>query len=88
MEWLFKNMPVSALIIFLPMLLEKVGRSFKNKDDNDTGNDDATGNVLIALGPALLAVASSNEPAKKKAFEVIYQTLGNYLGIKSSRVFR
>lgn len=80
MEWLFKSMPVSALIVFLPMLLEKVGKSFKNKDDNDTGNDDATGNVLIALGPAVAAVAMNNESAKKKAFEVIYKTLGTYLG--------
>lgn len=80
MEWLFKNMPVSAIAMFLPMILNKVGKSFKDKDDNATGNDDAIGNVLIAMGPALAAVAVSDESGKKKAFEAIYKTLGAYLG--------
>lgn len=76
-----KYLPTSMILGLFPMLLIKLGVSFKNKDDNETGTDDAFGNVLIAMAPAVEAVAiPGNEKAFKKALRAVYITLGNYLG--------
>lgn len=79
MDWIIKNLPISTLVSFMPFLLMKAGNAFKNKDDNTTGTDDAFGNVLIALAPALEAFNSGNNSAFRKALEVAHKTLGNYL---------
>lgn len=69
------------LLGLMPMLLIKLGNSFKNKDENETGTDDAFGNVLIAMAPAIEAITiGGNETAFKKALRGVYITLGNYLG--------
>lgn len=58
------------LLMFLPMLLMKLGSFFKNKDKNETGADDAFGNVLIALAPAVTAIGDGNENALQKTLRV------------------
>lgn len=78
MEWL-KFMPLNMLYGVLSMLLIKFGNSFKNKDDNATGNDDAFGNVLIALAPAVAAMEDNNKPALVKALTVVRDTIDGYL---------
>jgi hypothetical protein len=80
MEWLIKNLSVGTILLLLPMILLRVGNSFKNKDDNETGNDDALGNVLIAAAPAVESMNSSSDSLKKKSFKALYITLGDYLG--------
>lgn len=80
MEWILKNMPLSTLQFFMPMLMVKLGNAFMNKDDNTTGTDDLMGKIFIAAAPAVEAIDSKNETAKRAALEVVYTTLGNYLG--------
>jgi hypothetical protein len=79
MEWL-KYLPLNIILGFVPMLLIKIGNDLKSKDTNTTGADDAFGNVLIALAPAVVALESGNDTAIKKALKAAYITLGNYLG--------
>lgn len=78
MEWL-KFMPVAMLYSVIAMLLIKLGNSLKNKDANASGADDAFGNVLIAMAPAVAALEDNNEKALRKALAVVYTTIGNYL---------
>lgn len=80
MDWLIKAMGPKALLALLPFILIKVGNMVKGKDSNETGMDDAFGNVLIAAAPAIEAFEDGNENAFKKALKVTYNTLGNYLG--------
>lgn len=79
MDFLLTQLSPKILLGLLPMILVKVGNWFKNKDANDEGADDAFGNVLIALAPAVAALDEGNETAFKKALRVVYATLGNYL---------
>jgi len=67
------------ILMFLPMLLIKLGNWFKNKDADAVGSDDAFGNVLIAAAPAVEAFESGNENAKRKALKAIRDTIDNYL---------
>jgi hypothetical protein len=80
MEFLLKSFSPKLLLGLAPMLLIKVGNWMKGKDENSSGADDAFGNVLIALAPAIDAFEDNNQTALKKALEVVYKTLGNYLG--------
>lgn len=81
MESLIKFLPTEMLLTLGQLLLIKVGNSLKNKDDNDTGNDDAAGNVCIAIAPVLPAFASStSESLRKKVMKSAYIAFGNYLG--------
>lgn len=77
MDFLFKS---PALILsFLPMVLIKLGNYFKNKDDNTVGSDDAFGNVLIALAPAIAAIEGNDARALRKALVIVRDTIDNYL---------
>lgn len=80
METLLKLIPGDVLALFLPMIALKVGSWLKNKDTNETGMDDAAGNILIAAAPALAAIGDGQETAFRKALKVLYTTIGNYLG--------
>lgn len=82
LDFILKNISPNMLLMLLPMLLVKAGTWLKNKDANSTGADDAFGNVLIAMAPAVEAVATTpqSENALKKALRGVYITLGNYLG--------
>lgn len=82
MDFLLKTLSPKILLSLLPMILIKVGNWFKGKDANDTGADDAFGNVLIALAPALDAVDDGNEKALKKALRIVRDTIDGYLGEK------
>ena len=68
------------LLGLLPMILIKIGNYFKGRDANNSGSDDAFGNVLIALAPAIEAIDGNNETALRKALKVAHKTIGNYLG--------
>lgn len=81
MEWI-KFLPVSMLYSVIAMLLIKLGNALKNKDANNTGTDDAFGNVLIAMAPAVAAIEANNDTALRKALLTIYTTIGNYLKIE------
>lgn len=78
MEWL-KFIPTSMLYGVVAMLLVKLGNVVKGKDANDTGSDDAFGNVLIAMAPAVAALEDNNENAKRKALKATRDTIDNYL---------
>lgn len=80
MEFILKNLPPPMLLMFLPMLLVKLGSWFKNKDAGETGSDDVFGNLLIAAAPAVEAISAGNENALKKSLNAAYIILGNYLG--------
>lgn len=80
---LFKNFGLSSMTFIIPGIMTQLGMSFKNKDDNSTGFDDAGGNVLIALAPVIPAMLSGNETIIKKTLRAVYDTIGNYLGIKA-----
>jgi hypothetical protein len=80
MEFLLKSLSPKLLLGLLPMVLFKVGNYFKGRDADDKGSDDAFGNVLIALAPAVDALDDNNQTAFRKALEITYKTLGNYLG--------
>lgn len=79
LDWL-KYIPMRMLYGVIAMLLIKLGNSVKDKDDNDTGTDDAFGNVCIAMAPAIAAMEDSNENAKRKALRAVRDTITRYLG--------
>ena len=80
MEFLLKSLSPKLLLGLLPMVLVKVGNYFKGRDVNETGSDDAFGNVLIALAPAVDALDDGNDTAFRKGLEIVHSTLGRYLG--------
>lgn len=80
MEFLLKSLSPKLLLGLLPMILIKVGNWFKSKDADDKGADDVFGSILIALAPAIDAIDDANETAARKALQVAYKTIGNYLG--------
>ncbi len=71
---------MNYLLMIIPMTLLKCGNFLKNKDTNATGTDDAFGNVLIAVAPAVDAFATGNDKALRKALRAVRQTIDNYLG--------
>lgn len=76
---LLKSLGPKALIGLLPMILTSIGNDLKNKDTNDTGKDDAAGNILIAAGPAIEAWESGNGNALRKALIAIRAAIDKYL---------
>lgn len=74
-----KFLSPAALLALLPMFLIEIGTSIKNKDDNSTGSDDAFGNVLIALAPALSSFGNRNDSKVKQALKAVRDTINNYL---------
>ena len=79
MEWIIKALPVSALYGVISLLVTKLGISLKNKDANASGADDAAGDILIALAPAVAALEGNNDKALRKALTVVRSTIDNYL---------
>ena len=79
MDFLLKSLSPKLLLALLPMILLKVGNWFKGKDADNIGSDDVTGNLLIALAPAMEALDSNNESAFKKSLRIVRDTIDNYL---------
>ncbi len=75
----FKNFGLQGLILLVPGILQQLGNSFKNKDDNTTGNDDALGNVFIGIGQAIPGALTGNEKLIVKALTGIRDTINSYL---------
>jgi hypothetical protein len=69
-----------ALLMLLPMILIQIGTMLKGKDANNTGSDDAAGNICIAAAPAVEAFATSNEKALRKSLIAVRDTIDGYLG--------
>lgn len=80
MEQIIKLLSPSILTLVLPSILLKAGNYFKNKDSNNSGADDVTGNMLIALAPVMMALDDKNETAFKKGVRVVRDTINGYLG--------
>lgn len=77
---ILKFLPIEMIIMIIQSQLIKIGIKLKDKDDNDTGTDDAGGNVLIALAPLLPALVSGSDSVKRRVMLTAYNTFGNYLG--------
>ncbi len=82
MEGFLKYLPTEMLLMLLQLGLIKYGNKLKDKDDNDTGTDDAGGNVMIALAPVIPAMATGSESLKKKSMLAAYNAFGGYLGFE------
>ena len=81
LKTMLKNLPAEMLLkIFIPIICNKIGADFKKKDANETGADDATGNLFFAFGTAAAAYDSTNENAFKKALRAVRNTINVYLG--------
>lgn len=81
MESIIKYLPVEMLTMLVQLALIKLGNKLKDKDDNETGTDDATGNVLIAVAPVIPALVTGSDSLKKKVMLGAYNAFGNYLGL-------
>lgn len=68
-----------ALKFMIPGICTEVGKSLKNKDDNDTGFDDAGGNVVIALGPVIPAFLDGDQKKIRKVLIAVRDTINGYL---------
>lgn len=79
MEHVLKYLPVQMLYGVIAMLLVRLGNYLKGKDANDTGKDDALGNVCIAMAPAVAAFEDSNENTLRKTLKAVRDTIDNYL---------
>jgi hypothetical protein len=71
---------MNYLFMVLPIMLIQLGNFLKKKDTDAIGRDDAVGNILIALAPAIDAFSSGNESAVKKALRAARIAIDNYLG--------
>lgn len=80
LKQLFKYMPQSMIMMAVSVALDKAGRGLKDKDANETGADDAFGNVLLAFAPAMSAYDEKEDKAFKKLLRVAWLTLGTYIG--------
>lgn len=77
-DWL-RYIPMSALYEVLAILLLKYGNALKMKDTNAEGMDDALGNVMISIAPAIMAWQDKNESAVKKALRATRNAIDVYL---------
>lgn len=82
-EFILKGLSPQMLLMLLPMLMLKIGTWLKDKDQNETGTDDAAGNIIIAAAPAVAAYAEGNEKSFRKFLTAVHTTIGNYLGFNS-----
>jgi hypothetical protein len=80
METLLKHIPMAVWLSFAPILMQKLGDWFKSKDTNNTGGDDAFGNVVIAAIPAVAAIGQKDESKTKVALRAVRDTITKYLG--------
>lgn len=78
---ILKYIPISTLLMFLPMLFIKIGNYFKSKDTNDTGTDDVIGNIFIAAAPAVEAATNpaNNKTALRKSLKSVRDIIDGYL---------
>lgn len=76
---ILKYIPVGMLYGILGEGIARLGSYIRGKDANDTGSDDAFGNVLLSLAPAVSSWEDSNENAKRKALKAARDTIDNYL---------
>jgi hypothetical protein len=63
----------------LPMVLVAVGTFLKGKDSNNTGADDAVGNICLAAAPAAQSLQDNNETGVRKAMQAIRDAADAYL---------
>lgn len=80
MENLIKYLPLEMILALIQLGLIKAGNKLRDKDDNETGNDDAAGNILIAIAPVIPAMVTGSTSLKKKVMLAAYNSFGNYLG--------
>lgn len=80
MDFILKFIPKEMLAMAISMLLMKYGTELKNKDADEKGADDEAGNFMLALAPAILALDSKNENAKRKAYRIARDTLNRMIG--------
>lgn len=76
---ILKSLGPKTLLSFLPMILTMIGNDLKNKDANDTGSDDAAGNILIAAAPAIDAFETGNGTSLRKSLVAVRTAIDNYL---------
>ena len=74
-----KLIPTSLILMFVSSFITQKAIDLKAKDTNDFGRDDAAGNFLLSLSPAILAVDGTNENSFRKIVQVVYTAAGNYL---------
>lgn len=69
------------LYLFLPAGLAALASKLKAKDANDIGADDAFGNLLMELSPAIpeLIKGNVNDNLGDKIFAAIYKVAKTYL---------
>lgn len=64
----------------LPMIAALVGSYLKGRDSNTTGADDAVGNILVAIAPAVEGIKSGENTGKvRKAMLAIRNAADAYL---------
>ncbi len=69
-----------ALMPFAPMILVALGSKLKSKDADAIGADDAFGDILIALAPAVSSIGDRDESKVKQALRVARDAINSYLG--------
>jgi len=78
-EQVLKFLPVEQLFGIAASLMVIIGNWLKDKDPDASGTDDAVGNVLIAMAPAIAAIQHDNQNALHKALRVVQLTIKGYL---------
>lgn len=63
----------------VPAGLVSAGAYLKGRDKNNTGADDAFGEVLIQAAPGISAALEGNEKALVKVMRVMNQVTGSFL---------
>jgi hypothetical protein len=68
----------------LPLILPSAAAYLKSRDSNNTGADDAVGNILIAVGPAIEAMTTGDDSKVRKALVAIRTIIDGYLAQTAS----
>jgi hypothetical protein len=63
----------------LPMALMAGAVYLKGRDANDTGPDDAFGNVMMGIAPAVESYKDGNESATRKSLKAARDSIDAYL---------
>jgi len=63
----------------LPIALMSIGTDLQEKDTDDKGSDDVTGQLLVASAPLVEGAVSGNTKVVDRAIVVIHKLTGDYL---------
>lgn len=81
---LLKHIPLATWLVFLPVLMGNLASWLKSKDENNTGGDDAFGDIVLAAIPAVENLDPKNESKLVVAVKAVRDSCDAWLKLPRS----